>query len=91
MASPRCLWLPLPGVKAMSDDLTEHRNRRTLQGVVCARTPDGTLHQDDIDEIARFKGYLTATAHLPKGRKATPEQAAERRRIYREHYPEDET
>jgi hypothetical protein len=60
-----------------------------MQGVVCAMTSDGRLHQDDLDEIARFKGFLMALGHLPPAIRATPEQAAERLRIYREHYPED--
>jgi len=60
-----------------------------MRGVLCARTSDGRLHQDDLDEIARFKAFLLALGHLPPAIEATPEQAAERRRIYREHYPED--
>jgi len=60
-----------------------------MQGVVCARTTDGRLHQDDLDEISRFKSFLLAAGHLPPAIRATPEQAAERHRIYREQYPED--
>jgi hypothetical protein len=60
-----------------------------MQSVVCAMTTDGRLHQDDLDEIARFKRFLEASRHLRTGQPRTPEQAAERLRIYREHYPED--
>lgn len=73
----------------MTDDLTSRRNTRTMQGVVCALTADGTLHQDDIDEIARFRGFLLALPPRPANPSA--EQRAERLRIYKDHYPEDET
>jgi hypothetical protein len=67
----------------MADELTNRRNRKTMEGVVCAAS-SGPLEQGDYDAVSQFKRYLQAMGEIP------PEKRdAERARIYAEHYPDD--